>query len=113
MSRTKTQRENILRHLEERGRITPLDALNLYGCFRLAPRIHELRAEGHDIETAMVSRDDSSYAEYSMEKKKAGRDETHSGLPCETPKAPSHAVNGEQSRRVSFGFQGGDRNTPF
>lgn len=64
MSRAKTQRENILRHLETYGRITPLEAMNKYGCFRLAPRIHELRAV-HDIETTMIQgTDGSSFAEY-------------------------------------------------
>ena len=33
----------ILEHLEKYGSITPLQALDLYGCFRLAARVHELR----------------------------------------------------------------------
>lgn len=107
--RTQTQAQAILCHLQTNGRITPLEALDLYGCFRLAPRIHELRAEGHDIGTRMVERNGKSFAEYTLEKKKAERDETHLDLLCDS--APSHAANGEQSRKVSFGFQGGDRNT--
>jgi hypothetical protein len=94
----KTQAQTILWHLQELGRITPLEALNLYGCFRLAPRIHELRAQGHDIRTTMVDRDGKSFAEYTLEKKKAGRDETHLGLLCES--AHAQTLSGEQSRRV-------------
>lgn len=51
------------------------------------------------------------YAEYTLEKKKAGRDETHLGLLCDH--AHAQTLTGEQSRKVSLGFQGGDRNTPF
>lgn len=44
-----TQTEKILAHLERFGSITALDALNLYGCFRLAARIRDLKDEGHSI----------------------------------------------------------------
>ncbi len=33
--------------------ITPIDALNWCGCFRLAARISDLRAQGHDIKTGI------------------------------------------------------------
>lgn len=45
------QREKIRWHLLTKGSITPVDALKLYGCFRLASRISELRKEGWEIET--------------------------------------------------------------
>lgn len=44
-----SQREQILKHLNEKGSITPLDALRYYGCLRLSARIYELRKDGHDI----------------------------------------------------------------
>ena len=44
-----TQREQILAHLRQHGEITPLDALDKYGCARLAARVHELRQDGYDI----------------------------------------------------------------
>ncbi len=50
-----TQAKVILDHLLTGNRITALDALNEYGCFRLAARVHELRKAGHDIEETMVS----------------------------------------------------------
>lgn len=43
-----TQTEQILRHLETEGSITPLEALDIYGCFRLAARIGEIK-ETHEI----------------------------------------------------------------
>lgn len=48
-----TQRAKILHHLQthEAG-ITPLDALNLYGCFRLSGVVFQLRKQGYIIETA-------------------------------------------------------------
>lgn len=38
-----TQENAILQHMQLGQRITPLEALHMYGCFRLAARIHELR----------------------------------------------------------------------
>ena len=44
-----TQCAAILEHLKKGLSITPLEALNLCGCFRLAARIHDLRhKQGYD-----------------------------------------------------------------
>ncbi len=45
-----TQTQWILEQLK-RGPLTPMDALNGCGCFRLGARIHELRQAGHNIKT--------------------------------------------------------------
>ena len=45
-----TQRAQILNHLQSGASLTQCEALNLYGVGRLAARIQELRAEGHDIQ---------------------------------------------------------------
>jgi biotin operon repressor len=45
-----SQCDDILAHLK-RGPISAIEALNNYGCFRLAARIKDLRAQGYDIET--------------------------------------------------------------
>jgi len=58
------QIEAILSHLKIEGSITPLDALMLFGCFRLGARIFELRKQGHDIETKRVTDKGKTYAEY-------------------------------------------------
>jgi hypothetical protein len=65
-----TQREEVLAHMEAVGPITPIDALNLYGCFRLAARIGELRSRGHQIKTETIPhplRNGKTYARYSIE----------------------------------------------
>ena len=41
----KSQKELIRKHLVKRRTITPAQALDLYGCMRLAARIGELRDE--------------------------------------------------------------------
>lgn len=46
-----TQLEHLKRHLKSGRSITPLEALGLYGIFRLAARIKELRDKGWDINT--------------------------------------------------------------
>lgn len=48
------QASKILAYLESGKRITPLDALQQFGCFRLGARIWELRKAGHQIERKMV-----------------------------------------------------------
>lgn len=51
---TRTQRDKVREWLESGWELTPLDALDRMGCFRLGARIYELRAEGLDIEKRMV-----------------------------------------------------------
>jgi hypothetical protein len=59
-----TQTERIRQHLETGESITPIDALQVYGCFRLAARIDELRKTGLDIETTKETKNGKSYARY-------------------------------------------------
>jgi hypothetical protein len=59
-----TQTEMIRAHLESGREITPIDALNQYGCFRLAARIDELRRSNMDIETIMETRNGKKFARY-------------------------------------------------
>lgn len=47
------QRDMILNHLKKHGSITPVEAMNDYGCMRLGARIWDLRDLGYDIETKM------------------------------------------------------------
>ncbi len=62
-----TQAGRILAHLRAGNRLTALDALESFGCFRLAARIHELRREGWAIEERTVeTRSGKRVAEYSM-----------------------------------------------
>ena len=46
-----TQCEMILKHLKTHAGITPITALEKYGCMRLAARIADLREQGYQITT--------------------------------------------------------------
>ena len=50
-----TQKEMILRHLQERDSITPAEAINRYGIYRLASRIWDLRNDGYNIRSEKVT----------------------------------------------------------
>lgn len=65
------QQANIKKHLLS-APITPLEALNLYGCFRLASVINRLRFEGMDIITNIVTdyENKKTYAEYHIRKER-------------------------------------------
>lgn len=67
-----TQLDRIYGHLT-RGPITPMQALSRYGVFRLAARIRDLRALGHEIKTETVVRKGKAFARYSLEARKAAR----------------------------------------
>jgi hypothetical protein len=54
---TETQTAQILAHLKTGRSITPIDALNKYGCFRLGARIYDLKQDGHNIVKDMVETD--------------------------------------------------------
>ena len=51
---TKSQCAMILEYLKEGNGITPIDALNLFGCFRLGARIADIKKMGYNIVTEMV-----------------------------------------------------------
>ena len=44
-----TQNEQIIEYLKTGASITPLEALRMFGCFRLAGRIFELKEKGWPI----------------------------------------------------------------
>lgn len=46
-----TQQQRVLNHLQTHGSITPLEALNNYGIYRLSVAILRLRRAGHNILT--------------------------------------------------------------
>ncbi len=49
-----TQTADVLAHLQSGKSITPIEALNLYGIFRLAAVVYDLREMGHEILTEEV-----------------------------------------------------------
>ena len=64
-----TQTDAIRSFLLEGNSLTPLDALEKFGCFRLAARIDDLRQEGLDIETIKERQNGKSYARYRLRDK--------------------------------------------
>ena len=68
-----TQKEKVLRHLQDVGEITPITAFAEYGIMRLGARVWDLKREGYPIETKIVKGknrygEDTSYASYRMVK---------------------------------------------
>lgn len=61
-----TQTTKIREALERGETLTPLDALNRFGCFRLGARIYDLKKEGMTITKEMVERGDTMVAEYRL-----------------------------------------------
>lgn len=59
-----TQNEMILAHLKKGQPLTSLEALNLFNCFRLPSRIHNLKMEGHNIMSQLVERNGKFVAKY-------------------------------------------------
>lgn len=64
----KSQNALILKALLHGARLTPIDALNRFGCFRLGARIADLKKAGHKIKTRIVSKGNKRFAEYSLER---------------------------------------------
>ncbi len=62
----KTQNEKIKAYLSKGKSITQIDALNKFGCFRLAARIADLRNEGVNIATKNVTKEGKTFASYSI-----------------------------------------------
>lgn len=56
----------IQQHLEVGNSITPIEALNLFGCFRLGARIKDLRDRGMNIQTENIEYNGKRFAKYSL-----------------------------------------------
>lgn len=58
------QELQILRDLKKGKKITALDALNRYGCMRLAARIWDIKDRGYAVKKVMVERGEARVAQY-------------------------------------------------
>lgn len=65
--KTKSQNQQIREWLEDGNAITPIEALKCFGCFRLSARIYDLRQEGMDIKSEIISRNNKQYACYYLQ----------------------------------------------
>ena len=61
-----SQNSKILAHLKEGKSITPIGALNKFGCFRLSGRIYDLKKEGYNICCKMITKQGKHFASYFM-----------------------------------------------
>ena len=71
MGKKQTDKQAVLAYLKEHKTITPIEALNSIGCYRLGARIYELRHDGHQIATEFVHGTDRTgepmrYAKYTL-----------------------------------------------
>ena len=65
------QKNAILEYMREHGSISPLEALQEFGCLRLAARINDLKREGNRINRTMLHYTNAAgrrvaYAVYSL-----------------------------------------------
>lgn len=65
-----SQNDKILQYLKAGGELTPLDALKMFGCFRLSGRIYDLKEDGHHIAAERVKRGGKWVALYRMERRR-------------------------------------------
>lgn len=56
-----SQANAILKHMQDGNGITPMDALDLSGCFRLSARIADLKKRGYDIVSEKVKVEGGKY----------------------------------------------------
>jgi len=62
-----SQNKQIANYLNKGKKLTPIDALNKFGCFRLAARIADLRNNGMSIVTKTIKLDNNKQiAQYSI-----------------------------------------------
>jgi hypothetical protein len=62
-----SQNKQIADYLNKGKKLTPIDALNKFGCFRLAARIADLRNEGMHIVTNTIKLENKKQiAQYSV-----------------------------------------------
>ena len=61
MKTIQSQAKRILEYLKAGNGIIPMDALDLFGCFRLGARIADLKRMGYDIVTERVKVEGGKY----------------------------------------------------
>lgn len=61
-----TQYENVKNYLEQGNKVTPIDALSKFGCFRLSAIIFDLRQNGFPIKTNFKTVNGKTFAEYEL-----------------------------------------------
>lgn len=66
--RVLSHKQLILQHMQSGRKITALEALSLFGCFRLGARIWQLKHEdGYNIQSKLIEVNSKSVAQYWLE----------------------------------------------
>lgn len=68
--KTESQTKQLKKWLKSGRSISPLQALNQMGIYRLSARILDLRDEGLDIKTKLINEHPIHYAQYSLNRKR-------------------------------------------
>ena len=85
-----SQGEMILEYLKKGYSLTPLEALKMFGCFRLGARIWELKQRGYNIEMQLCEVIGGKHvAEYRMKAQSAESQEPTSPKSSPTSSEPS------------------------
>lgn len=68
-----TDKERVLKYMEEHGSITPWEAITEFGCTRLGAQIWDLKRDGHSITSKLETGVDrhgepTRYARYTLNK---------------------------------------------
>lgn len=58
------QMDEILKAFQRGESLTPLEALDRFGCFRLAAQVFSLKKLGYDIQTEIVQQNEKHFARY-------------------------------------------------
>lgn len=66
MNELESQSYQIREYLLQGNSITAMEALRLFGCFRLSGRIYDLRKEGTNISSTIIKINGNRVAEYSI-----------------------------------------------
>lgn len=66
MNELESQSYQIREYLLQGNSITAMEALRLFGCFRLSGRIYDLRKEGTNISSTIIKINGKRVAEYSI-----------------------------------------------
>ena len=60
----RTQEARIFDYLIEGNTLTPLEALEKFGCLRLGARIFDLRKKGFNVQMRLVRNDNQNFAQH-------------------------------------------------
>jgi hypothetical protein len=74
-----SQCADILQYMAGGNSLTALEALQRFGCLRLAARIQDLEALGHTFDVEMVEQNGKRYASYTLVPRVTDRDLENAG----------------------------------